>query len=186
MPAGASLAYMRSRVFARDDGKGQERAVKKGSGNNGLRVRERLRLIGLGAWAMADMAGKRPLRALGPMMSALNFRFLFFKKKEEKSLFLYLCPVKQCMMLLKPLFDRTIALIGLLLEMIAEYVAQRQKEGDTRDAQDIAVEYNDTVIYPDKVRLNCYYYRNYSFVKDIQMIFCTVLGKKMEYAGERI
>ena len=71
-------------------------------------------------------------------------------------------------------------------EMIAEYVAQKQKEGDTRDAQDIAVEYNDTVIYPDKVRLNCYYYRHYSFWKDIKMIFCTVLGKKMEYAGERI
>ena len=71
-------------------------------------------------------------------------------------------------------------------EMIAEYVAQKQKEGDTRDAQDIAVAYNDTVIYPDKVRLNCYYYRNYSFLKDIQMIFCTVLGRKMEYAGEVI
>ena len=71
-------------------------------------------------------------------------------------------------------------------EMIAEYVAQKQKEGDIRDAQDIAVEYNDTVIYPDKVRLNCYYYRNYSFWKDIKMIFCTVLGKKMAYAGEEI
>lgn len=71
-------------------------------------------------------------------------------------------------------------------EMIAEYVAQKQKEGDTRNAQDIAVEYNDTVIYPDKVRLNCYYYRHYSFIKDIQMIFCTVLGKKMKYAGEVI
>ena len=71
-------------------------------------------------------------------------------------------------------------------EMIADYVAQKQQEGDLRDAQDIAVEYNDTVIYPDKVRLNCYYYRNYSFVKDIQMIFCTVLGRKMEYAGEVI
>ena len=71
-------------------------------------------------------------------------------------------------------------------EMIAEYVAKKQKEGDTRDAQDIAVEYNDTVIYPDKVRINCYYYRHYSFIKDIQMIFCTVLGKKMEYAGEMI
>ena len=71
-------------------------------------------------------------------------------------------------------------------EMIADYVAQKQKEGDTRDAQDIAVEYNDKIIYPDKVRLNCYYYRHYSFIKDIQMIFCTVLGKKMEYAGEVI
>ena len=71
-------------------------------------------------------------------------------------------------------------------EMIAEYVTQKQAEGDTRSMQEIAVEYNDNVIYPDKVRLNCYYYRHYSFVKDIQMIFCTVLGKKMEYAGEEI
>ena len=71
-------------------------------------------------------------------------------------------------------------------EMIAEYVAKRQAEGDTRPMQVIATEYNDQVIYPDKVRLNCYYYRNYSFIKDIQMIFATVLGWKMEYAGETI
>ena len=71
-------------------------------------------------------------------------------------------------------------------EMISEYVAQKQREGDARPMQEIAVEYNDTVIYPDKVRLNCYYYRHYSFIKDIQMILCTVLGKKMEYAGEVI
>ena len=71
-------------------------------------------------------------------------------------------------------------------EMISEYVTQKQAAGDTRPMQEIAVEYNDTVIYPDKVRLNCYYYRHYSFVKDIQMILCTVLGKKMEYAGEII
>ena len=44
----------------------------------------------------------------------------------------------------------------------------------------------DKITYPDKVRLNCYYYRHYSFVKDIQIIFCTVLGKKMKYAGETI
>ena len=71
-------------------------------------------------------------------------------------------------------------------EMISEYVAQKQKDGDTRPMQEIAVEYNDNVIYPDKVRLNCYYYRHYSFIKDIQMILCTVLGKKMKYAGEKI
>ncbi len=52
--------------------------------------------------------------------------------------------------------------------------------------QEVAVWYNDNVIYPDKVRLNCYYYRHYSFLKDIQMILCTVLGKKMQYAGEEI
>ena len=56
----------------------------------------------------------------------------------------------------------------------------------TMSDQEIAVWYNDNVIYPDKVRLNCYYYRNYSFIKDIQMIFATVLGRKIEYAGEMI
>ena len=71
-------------------------------------------------------------------------------------------------------------------EMISEYVAKKQAAGDKRPVQEIAVEYNDNVIYPDKVRLNCYYYRHYSFIKDIQMILCTVLGKNMQYAGETI
>ena len=71
-------------------------------------------------------------------------------------------------------------------EMIADYVAQKQVEGVTRPAQAIAEEYNDNVIYPDKVRLNCYYYRHYSFVKDIQMIICTVLGRNMKYNNEMI
>lgn len=61
-----------------------------------------------------------------------------------------------------------------------------QEQIDKMSDQELAVWYNDNVIYPDKVRLNCYYYRHYSFVKDIQMILCTVLGKKMEYAGEVI
>lgn len=52
--------------------------------------------------------------------------------------------------------------------------------------QEIAIWYNDNVIYPDKVRLNCYYYRNYSFWKDIEMIFATVLGFKIKFAGEEI
>ena len=71
-------------------------------------------------------------------------------------------------------------------EMIADYVAKKQSEGDTRPMQEIAVEYNDKVIYPDKVRINRYYLHHYSFIKDIQMILCTILGKKMEYAGEII
>ena len=61
-----------------------------------------------------------------------------------------------------------------------------QDQIDSMTDQELAVWYNDNVIYPDKVRLNCYYYRHYSFIKDIQMILCTVLGKKMEYAGEEI
>ncbi len=71
-------------------------------------------------------------------------------------------------------------------EMISEYVASRQTEGDSRPMQEIATEYNDTVIYPDKVRLNCWYYRHYSFLKDIEMIFATVLGFKVKFAGEEV
>lgn len=84
-------------------------------------------------------------------------------------------------------------------EMIAEFVAEIKRGENDRikempDApdfsamsdQDIAVWYNDNVIYPDKVRLNCHYYRNYSFLKDIQMIVATVLGRKISYAGEII
>ena len=48
------------------------------------------------------------------------------------------------------------------------------------------IQYNDEVIFPDKVRLNLYYLKHYSFIKDIQMIVCTVLGRKMNYAGENI
>lgn len=71
-------------------------------------------------------------------------------------------------------------------EMIAAYVADKQASGDKRPMQEIATEYNDNVIYPDKVRLNCYYYRNYSFLKDIQMIFATVFGFKVKFAGEEV
>ena len=71
-------------------------------------------------------------------------------------------------------------------EMISDYVAKRQAEGYKRPMQEIATEYNDKVIYPDKVRINCYYYRNYSFWKDIEMIFATILGRKIKYNGEMI
>lgn len=71
-------------------------------------------------------------------------------------------------------------------EMICEFVAKRQAEGDVRPMQEIATEYSDTVIYPDKVRLNCYYYRHYSFIKDIEIIFATVLGFKVKFAGEEV
>ncbi len=79
-------------------------------------------------------------------------------------------------------------------EMIADVVRKCKNEDVRKDMgipeglsdQELAIWYNDNVIYPDKVRLNCYYYRHYSFAKDIKMIVCTVLGKKMKYAGEII
>ena len=51
---------------------------------------------------------------------------------------------------------------------------------------DNPIEYNDKVIFPDKVRINLYYLDHYSLWKDIQMIIYTVLGMKMVYGGEII
>ena len=81
-------------------------------------------------------------------------------------------------------------------EMIASFVSEVKSEKlkvksglqipEGLDDQALAVWYNDNVIYPDKVRLNCYYYRNYSFIKDIEMIFATVLGWKVKFAREEV
>ena len=46
--------------------------------------------------------------------------------------------------------------------------------------------YNDEGIFPDKVRINRYYLHHYSFLMDIKMIFATVVGKRIMYAGEII
>ena len=82
----------------------------------------------------------------------------------------------------------------VLKQQIAEFISEmkneelRMKNGIPADYSDeqVAVWYNDTVLYPDKVRLNRYYLHHYSFIKDIQMIIYTVLGKHMMYGGERI
>jgi lipopolysaccharide/colanic/teichoic acid biosynthesis glycosyltransferase len=47
-------------------------------------------------------------------------------------------------------------------------------------------EYNDTIIFPDKVRINRYYLHHYSFWMDIKMIFATVLGRHIKYDEEVI
>lgn len=61
-----------------------------------------------------------------------------------------------------------------------------------RDEEDLLAKqadpqkYNDEVIFPDKVRINLYYLHHYSFIKDIEMIICTVLGRRMKYDNEII
>jgi hypothetical protein len=47
----------------------------------GLKNRERQHFTGLGALAMANMAGKRPLCAMGPMMLALILWPFLIKEK---------------------------------------------------------------------------------------------------------
>ena len=48
------------------------------------------------------------------------------------------------------------------------------------------IQYNNEVIYPDKVRINRYYAEHYSFMDDIRIIFCTILGRQMIYNNELI
>lgn len=59
-------------------------------------------------------------------------------------------------------------------KLIEDYVKQALAEGDQRSEDEIALWYNDEVIYPDKVKINCEYYRDYSFFRDIKIIFRTI------------
>ena len=51
---------------------------------------------------------------------------------------------------------------------------------------DDPVRYNDEVIFPDKVRLNRYYYHHPSLLTDLKLIIATVLRLHPMYAGERL
>lgn len=58
--------------------------------------------------------------------------------------------------------------------LIADYVKQAKVSGDIRPEAEIALWYNDQVIYPDKVRLNLEYYRNFSVFLDLKILFKTL------------
>lgn len=78
-----------------------------------------------------------------------------------------------------------------IVELSAKYPQMKLADDEHRALmaktdQEVAVWYNDHVIYPDKVRLNKYYYEHYSFCKDLEIIFATVLGFKVKFAGELV
>ena len=61
-------------------------------------------------------------------------------------------------------------------ELLKTVVTKAKAEGDPRTETEIAVWYNDHVIYPDKVKLNLYYYRHFSFSLDLKIMFRTIFG----------
>ena len=61
-----------------------------------------------------------------------------------------------------------------------------RNEEEILAAMDDPEKYHDEVIYPDKVRLNLYYFRHYSFFTDLKIIFATIFHLKIEFAGEII
>lgn len=85
-------------------------------------------------------------------------------------------------MILKYIFDRVVALIGLLflwpaLLIVAILVKLKMPGGPAFFVQ--------KRVGKDGRLFNCHKFRTMT-VPDGSMILCTVLGKKMEYAGETI
>lgn len=82
-------------------------------------------------------------------------------------------------------------------DLIASFVLQHkdgsqasENEGNpdfsVMSDEEIALWYNNNVIFPDKVRINRYYLHHYSFIGDIRIIIATVLGWHFVYNGETI
>ena len=74
----------------------------------------------------------------------------------------------------------------LLLSVAEKLVSQGPIQLKNGDEVCTVEEYNDKVIYLDKVRINRYYLHHYSFFKDLEMIFATVFGCRIKYGGEII
>lgn len=53
-------------------------------------------------------------------------------------------------------------------------------EDEVLAEQENPIEYNNEVIYPDKVRINLNYLKHRTFLLDLKIIIYTVLGKKLE------
>ena len=64
-------------------------------------------------------------------------------------------------------------------ELIREKTAELMREDEAlrgKSEEEVALWYNDNVIYPDKVRINLEYYRHHSLMGDIKLIMKTVCG----------
>ena len=59
-------------------------------------------------------------------------------------------------------------------------LAYRDEEDILADQND-PVKYNDEVIWPDKVKINLDYVKNYSFFKDLYYIWKTIIGGNVKY-----
>lgn len=49
-----------------------------------------------------------------------------------------------------------------------------RNEDEILEKQDYPLEYNDTIIFPDKVKMNLEYYNHQSFLVDIKIIVQTI------------
>ncbi|MDC1450323.1 sugar transferase [Candidatus Thioglobus sp.] len=56
-----------------------------------------------------------------------------------------------------------------------------KSEENTLSRQDDPIKYNDEVIWPDKVKINVGYVKNYSFFRDMKYIFKTITGLNVKF-----
>ncbi|MDE6695080.1 MAG: sugar transferase, partial [Bacteroidales bacterium] len=47
--------------------------------------------------------------------------------------------------------------------------------------QENPIEYNDRVLFPDKVRINLAYLENWSLWLDVKILYCTLTGKALDF-----
>ncbi len=57
---------------------------------------------------------------------------------------------------------------------------QYRKEEQILNAQPIPLQYNDTIIWPDKVRINKWYVQNHTFLLDLKILFFTFFPSSFE------
>ena len=69
---------------------------------------------------------------------------------------------------------------GLTCEASIKYA----KEEALLAKQENPLQYNDTVIFPDKVRMNLAYYYNRSFIGDLRVIWKTVFSSHFDKNGQ--
>lgn len=71
--------------------------------------------------------------------------------------------------------DRLI--LNLKPGITSEASIKYRKEDQLLSQQSSPLEYNDTVIFPDKVKMNMEYYRNQSFIGDLRIIIKTLTSR---------
>ena len=75
--------------------------------------------------------------------------------------------------------DRVILLVRPGITGPAQLAYKHEEE--ILSNQDDPVEYNNEVIWPDKVRINLEYIENYSFFRDVYYIWKTIIGGNVKY-----
>ena len=77
-------------------------------------------------------------------------------------------------------------ILELLPGLTGPATLKYRNEEELLAMQENPKKYNDEILFPDKVRINLYYYHHPSMWNDLKIMYCTIFKRKMFYAGEMI